>query len=150
MKRQMTWILIALALAAPGMAAAEDRRERSSRDWDARGLTRIEIERRGAAELARDTRLTAELRPGALQIRVEYPQRREIRLDVWDLMKGIEIPEVDVDLALQVPPLLQVMLRSSSGDMRTSQLTGRQQVRTASGDVEVADAPGNVAIETRR
>ena len=177
MKHTIAHFVIALALMAPGMAGAEDRRELSRHDWDARGLSRIEIEnsrgdisvlpsadgrvhlealkvlrhadRKGAEELARGVRLVADVQPGVLQIHVDYPQRREIRLGVWDLVKGVEIPEINVELAMQVPPSMEVVLRTSNGDLRTSRLTGRQQVRTSSGDVDISDAPGALTVETR-
>ena len=177
MNRRMTNIVIVLALLAPGVLGAEERREQSSRDWDAHGLTRVEVENsrgdtsvrpshdgrvhlvalklvrhsegHGADALASGTRLTADQRSGVLQIHVQYPQRREIRLGVWDLVKGIEIPDVEVRLAIEAPPAMLVSLRSASGDLQTSGMTGRQDIHSASGDVDVADAASAVSVETR-
>jgi len=106
-------------------------------------------DRRGADVLDRETRVETGVEGGVLAVRVLYPQRGQIRLDVWDLFKGVEIPEVEVRLALEAPPSLPVRLRSMSGDMETSGLAGRQELVSASGDVDVSDATGAVAIETR-
>jgi DUF4097 and DUF4098 domain-containing protein YvlB len=106
-------------------------------------------ERRGAQELSRETRLLANMESGVLEIRVQSPQRREIRIDMWDLVKGVEIPQIDVRLALEVPASMHVVLRSSSGDVQTSQLIGRQDVRTASGDIDISGASGLLSVETR-
>lgn len=177
MNRWIANMAIALTLVAPATATAEEQREQSRRDWDAHGLSRIEVEnargetavtpsqdgrvhlvalkslhhseRRGAAELSRETRLVANLDSGVLQIQVLYPQRREIRLDVWDLVKGVEIPQLDVRLVLEIPPSLALTLRSASGDVQTSQLGGRQDVKSSSGDVDIASAQGAVTVETR-
>src|SRR5262245_4712619 len=130
--------LVALSVAGP--ARAEEQRQQSSRDWDAKSIHQVEVEnprgettvrasrdgrihlvavkilrhseRRGAAELSRATTLEADPQSGVLRLSVRYPQRREIRLDVWDLVKGIEIPEIEVRLALEVPPATRVTLQS--------------------------------------
>lgn len=176
--RRLMTIMAVLALSAPGLArAADELREQSSRDWDARGLTRVEIENpsghvsvrpsrdgqvhlvalktvrnseaKGAARLAQDTRLVADLVSGVLKIGVRYPARREIHLNVWDLMRHFEWPEVDVQLALELPPGLPMALRSASGDLQTSGLSGRQDLHSSSGDIEVDGAGAVLAIETR-
>lgn len=177
MTRWMTTLATAIALATPGMATADDLRQQSERDWDAKGLNRIEVdnprgdtsvrvsrdgrvhlmalrivrhsERRGANELTRDTSLEADVQSGVLALRVRYPQRREIHIDVWDLMKGIEIPEIEVRIALEVPSGMHVALHSSSGDLQTAGLSGRQDLRSSSGDIDVSDASGPLSIDTR-
>jgi len=174
--RWTTPFLLILALAAPRAAPASDLREQSARDWDARGLTRIEVgnargetsvsasrdgrvhlvalkivrngDRRGGDQLARDTRVEAEVAGGTLKLYVRYPQHREIHLDLWDVMKGIDIPEVEVRLSILVPPASSVRLQSASGDLQTSGIGGRQDLQASSGDVEVTAATGALAVAT--
>lgn len=177
MARCMTIVATALTLTTPAPAGAEEQRLQSARQWDARGLSQIQVEnprgetsvrashdgrvhlvalkilrhseRRGADVLARETTLEADVQSGVLALRVHYPQHREIRLDVWDLMKGIEIPEIEVRLALEVPEELRVALHSTSGDLQTAGLSGRQDLTSISGDIGVTDASGPLRVETR-
>src|SRR5262249_41054418 len=106
-------------------------------------------ERRGAAELSRATTLEADPQSGVLRLSVRYPQRRAIPLGGWGLVKGIEIPEIEVRLALEVPPATRVTLQSASGDLRTAGLSGHQELTSSSGDIDVADATGLLRIDTR-
>jgi DUF4097 and DUF4098 domain-containing protein YvlB len=174
--RWMTIVATVFLVATAGSARAEEVREQSSRDWEARGLDRIQVdnprgetsvlasrdgrvhlsalkilrhsERRGAQALSRATILEADTRPGTLEVRVRYSQQT-IHLDLWDVMKGIELPEVEVRLVLEVPPELRVSLNSASGDLRSAGLSGRQDLKSASGDIDVSDATGSLHVDTR-
>ncbi len=174
--RRLMTLMAVLALGVPGLARCEELRQQSSRDWDARGLTRVEIENPsgdvsvrpsrdgqvhlvalktvrhseapGAARLAEDTRLVADLASGVLKIEVRYPARREIHINLWDLVRHFEWPEVNVQLSVELPPGLALALRSASGDLQTSGLSGRQDLHSSSGDIEV-DGAAALTIETR-
>lgn len=178
MIRRWLTLMMVLALGAPGLArSSEALRQQSSRDWDARGLTRVEIENpsgdisvrpsrdgqvhlvalktvrnpesQGATRLAEETRLMADLTSGVLKIGVRYPTRREIHINLWDLMRHFEFPEVAVQLAVELPPGLPLALRSASGDLQTSGVSGRQVLHSSSGDIEVEGAGASLSIETR-
>jgi len=174
MNRAVVVVLLALL---PVTAGAAERREEAVREWDARGLARLEVDNprgdvavrasrddrvhlvalklvrnadgRGAAELARGVRVDADRQGDALAIAVRYPQRREIRLDVWDLMKGVRIPEIEVRVSIDVPAGVVVVLHTASGDVQTAGLVATQRVTTMSGDVDVTDARGPLTISTR-
>jgi hypothetical protein len=163
-------------LLAPAVVRAEDLREQSSRSWDAagsraievsnpRGLTSIRASRDGrihlvalkivhlggtaqGRDLARNTRVEAGPSGERFAVRVVYPQRRVVRIGLWDLVHGLEIPQVEVRLSLEVPPSIPVELHTASGDLETAGLTSRQSLRTVSGDVEVSDADGALSVVT--
>ena len=177
MLSRWTIVVVMLTLGTTGVAHTEVLRQQSSRDWDARTLTGIQVENpsgdirvspsrdgrvhlvalklirnasaQDAERLSRERQLVADLDSGELRITVRYPTGRQIRLNVWDLMRHIQWPEFDLKLALEIPAGLGVSLKSASGDLQTQALTGRQQLHSSSGDIDVEGAGGPLSIDTR-
>jgi lia operon protein LiaG len=91
-----------------------------------------------------ETQVTSGVENGALVVRVTYPQSINVRLNFFDLFNGFELPRCDVRLRIEVPPALDVALRSSSGDLSTQGIAGSQSLESSSGDIEVQGASGNL------
>ncbi len=168
-------LVLVLAL-SPGPARSAELREQSSRDWDAAGISRIEVSnarglvsltpsrdgrihlvalklvRHGrpaeSAELARKTRVEAGRTGDRLWIHVTYPQRREIRVGILDLMHGIEIAQAEVRLSIEAPATFALDLETSNGDLESDGFTGAQVLHAVSGDVTVGSARGSLDVET--
>jgi hypothetical protein len=176
--RVLVVIGAALTLATPLAQAADREvlTEQSERVLDAGGLSRLEVanarglisvrrgaegrirltalkivtrgDREHARELADATLVRTTVEGGRLDVRVEYPQHRQIRIGFWDLFCGRETPQVEVRLAFEVPRSLAVSLKSSSGDLTTAQLAGDQTLESTSGEIEVGDASAPVKVST--
>ena len=101
------------------------------------------------AELARGIRVETSTEGGRYVVRVRYPERRQIRVSFWDLIRGdFEFPRVELRLALDVPAGLPVSVRSSSGDVESGDLPNPLSIHTSSGDVDVAGSGRPLSIET--
>ncbi len=176
MHRTLAALVISYPLLASPAAASETLREQSQRDLDAAGITSLAVENpKGAVrvtpaagsirvtalkivrahdletarEFARETQVSLSTRDGRCTIAVRYPQHREVRVGLWQMMSGdFEFPGVEVRLALTVPPQLPVTLRSTSGDLTTEELGGRQELDTVSGEIAVSVAGGAVRAST--
>ncbi len=174
--RPVPFTLLALAMLAAHPAASEVNRESSEKLVPATGLRSLWVENsRGsidvrpsvdgqihltalkvtrsssAAErqrIADQTRVSASIEGGTYAVRVSYSASTSIRVSFWDLFNGFEMPRCDVQLSLEVPSGFAVTLRSSSGDLSTSGITGAQALESSSGDVSVRDAPGTVQVNT--
>jgi DUF4097 and DUF4098 domain-containing protein YvlB len=92
------------------------------------------------------TRVLTSFEDGQFHVRVEYPQRQTIRISFWDLFSGYEFPHIEVRLGLEIPAGVAVTLGSTSGDLETDSLSGRQSLTTTSGDVEVHGAAAVLEI----
>lgn len=168
----------ALALAALASAvSAETLREQSDVTLEAAGIRVLEVEnarglievrpgagnrirvraikvvrapdREKAAELARELRVEMTNAAGRKVVRVRYPQRQQIRVGFWDLLKGeVEFPRSEIRLSFEVPERMEVRLRSTSGDVVTEDLAGYQTLESTSGDVSAAGARGRVAARS--
>lgn len=162
--------------AGPARAETETLREQSERVLEAGGITRLRVENaRGAIEvrpsadgrihlkalktvraqtaeqartLSRGTTVSAETSAGVLRIAVRYPQRQSVRIGFMDLLKGYEVPSVQVRLVFEAPPALAVDLQSVSGDVATASLAGPQSLTSTSGDISVAGATGPCVVNT--
>jgi Putative adhesin len=176
MKRLLTLSLAALALGITVPAAAESYREQSQRSFDVAGLSGLRAENtRGRTELKKSDdgqihltalktaraddqaaahKLAAEItvevarESGTLVIRVRYPRRMTVDVDVWELMRGKTVPRADLTLALEVPDRFPVSLTTTSGNVESDQLSGPQTIHTVSGDVTVRNATGNLELNT--
>jgi DUF4097 and DUF4098 domain-containing protein YvlB len=102
-------------------------------------------DRRTAQGFARETKVALSTEGGRCRITVSYPQRRPVRVGLWQMLSGdFEFPGVEVRLAISVPPDLPLDLRSTSGDLITEEMAGRQELDTTSGEIVVSDAGGPV------
>src|ERR1041385_2919830 len=145
MRGGMIWMAILAVLTGSGQAGAATWREQSERDWPAHGLQELDIANprglvsvrasrddrvhlvamkivrncteRSATELSRQARVEADATGTRPRLSVAYPQRRDIRIGLWDLFHGFEIPELEVRLALEVPPSLPIHFHTASGDV---------------------------------
>ena len=165
-----------LAMAVPTVASARDiLRERSSRVVEAAGLTGVALElrhgdlraspsadgkvhitahkqvrsrsREESRRLSREVGVETTVEGSQLVVKVRHPGRRSIRIGFWDLFRDFEVPSVSIVIQLELPPGLPLIANSSSGDIESQRVTGRQAIRTASGDVDVTGA-GAVQIST--
>jgi len=169
-------LLAGLFLAAAGPSAADTRREASQKTIEVRGFTALDVENnRGrievvagpagrvkisalktiralgdesADELSARTLVETEVRSGRLAVRVRYPQRRAIHVNLWEGFNTDEFPRSDVKLTIEVPAGFPVSLRSSSGDQATEGLKGSQSLSASSGDVTVVRSGGRVDVHT--
>jgi putative adhesin len=176
MNRIPTLLVIPMLLAGPA-GATETLREQSERELDAAGVVTIAVENpRGvvrvspdaggrirvtalkivrahdaetAQKFARETKVSLTTQGGKCRIMVQYPQHQQVRVGLWQMMSGdFEFPGVEVRLALTVPRALQVSLRSTSGDLFTEDIDGRQDLDTTSGEIGVSVAGGAVRAST--
>ena len=177
MKRFLVALLISIPLLPVAAGAEETLREQSQRDLDAGGISSVAVENpRGvvrvtagetdrirvtalkivraedletAREFARETRVSVSTLGGRCAIEVRYPQRRQLKVGLWQMMSGgYHFPGVEVRLALTVPRMLPIRLRSTSGDLFTEELGGRQELDTTSGEIGVSVAGGAVRATT--
>jgi len=104
---------------------------------------------RQAHEFSRETSVETSTEAGQFVVHVRYPQRRRVYASLGQLFRGeLDLPRVEVRLALEVPARLPLRLESSSGDLETTGLTGSQTLVTTSGEVEVRDAGGGLLVTT--
>src|SRR5262249_9933810 len=177
MNHGLAALLISFPLLASPAAAGETLREQSQRDLDAGGIASLAVENpRGAVrvspapggsirvsalkivrahdletarEFARATQVSLPTQGGRCRIAVRYPQHRQVRVGLWQMMAGdFEFPGVEVRLTLSVPRALPVSLRSTSGDLTTEELDARQELDTVSGEIAVTVAGGAVRATT--
>lgn len=165
---------LAALLVAPA-GAEEALRERSTRDFDATGIQEVLVQnargrvtvtrspdarihlaatkivrtgdRERSERIASDLAVTAGIDAHVLDVRVDYPQRTSVRVSFWDLLRGYELPRVEVRVALQVPDRVDVRVRTASGDVQTEDVRGAQDLVSSSGDMTIAGARG--AVEAR-
>ena len=173
-----TLALILAVAAAPADAARQTQNEQSERTVEAAGLSGLEVDNpRGDTEvhasadgrihlralkvvranddaeaktLSAATRVEAETSGGRYRIRVVYPQRHTIEIGFWDFFHdgGFTLPQSEVRLTIEVPAGFAVHLASTSGDLETDDLVGRQQIETVSGDVHVRNARGELGCSS--
>ena len=177
MNRMLVPLLLSIPLLAVPAGATETLREQSERELDARGISSIAVENprgsvrvtagaagrirvtalkicRGhdaetAREFARETRVSLSTQGGRCKVEVRYPQHRQVKVGIWQMMSGdFDFPGVEVRLAIEVPRELPVSLRSTSGDLITEDLAGRQELDTTSGEIDVSVAGGAVRAST--
>jgi len=173
MKRALSALLLSIPLLGPAAVAGETVLEQSERELDARGIASLSVEnprgavrvspdaagrihvravkivrtsdRKAAQEFARETRVALSTEGGRCKITVRYPQRRQVRVGLWQMLCGdFDFPAVEVRLALAAPRDLALDLRSISGDLITEDMAGRQELDTTSGEIAVSDAGGPV------
>jgi len=159
------------------LAGTPTLREQSGQVVEARGLTGLRVENpRGLVEVgpsrdgrihltalklttsrmseqargfARDTRVETSIERGRYVVRVRYPQRETLHASLAQLFRGeLDLPRVEVRLALEVPSRLAVELATASGDLRTTDLEGVQSLQTTSGDIEVHGASAALSVTT--
>ncbi len=115
-------------------------------------LTALKIarasDRQIASRSARETQVLSTVEDGRLMVRVRYPQRQAIRVNVWEMFRGFELPRVEVRLAIEIPEDLPVSLGSTSGDLETEDLSGDQRLENTSGDITVRGARGRLEAST--
>jgi hypothetical protein len=169
--------VIAVSLLPGLLLAGETLREQSQQVVEARGLHGVRVENtRGlirvspshdgrihltalklstgqmtarAQEFARQTQVETTTESGQFVVRVLYPQRQVIRATWSQIFHGeLELPRIEVRLALEVPPALPVQLSSTSGDLETAELTAAQTLQSTSGDIEVRGASAPLTIAT--
>jgi DUF4097 and DUF4098 domain-containing protein YvlB len=167
-------ILVAPVADRAALTADEIWREQSQKSVEVRGFSSLEIENsRGRVDLvpSRDGRLhitalkivrvgrkdrpeevargivvEAGQRGDRYRIDVRYQQRRNIRISLSDLFSfdSRVFPHYEVRITAQVPPGLAVVVRETSGDIRSEGIAGPQVLRSTSGDIEVRSAGGRV------
>jgi DUF4097 and DUF4098 domain-containing protein YvlB len=176
MNRILAALMIPMLVAVPARAL-ETVREQSERELNAAGIAAIAVENpRGrvqvsadqagrirvtalkivrahdvetAQKFARETKVSLSTQGGKCRIMVQYPQHQEVRVGLWQMMSGdFDFPGVEVRLTLTVPRALPVTLRSTSGDLFTEDIEGRQELDTTSGEIGVSAAGGVVRAGT--
>jgi hypothetical protein len=106
-------------------------------------------ERGQARELAAGTRVESRREGDRYSVKVQYPQRTTVKVDLWDLLRDdLSLPSVEVELALEVPAGVALELVAASGDLETEGLAAPQSLKTASGDIRVTGARGPVEISS--
>jgi hypothetical protein len=177
MNRILAALILTIPVAVSPAVASETLREQSQRDLDAAGIESVTVEnprgtvhvsagepgrirvtalkiargndRATAEDFARETRVTLSTEGGRCRIAVRYPQRRQVKVGLWEMMSGeFEFPGVEVRLTLTMPRNLPITLRSTSGDLFTREIAGRQDLDTTSGEIEVNVAGGPVHAST--
>jgi len=177
MNRTLAALVVSVPLLASPAGAGENLREQSERELDAAGIASLAVENpRGvvrvspgtsgrirvtalkivraddgetAREFARETRVSLSTEGGRCKITVRYPQRRQLRVGLWQMMSGgFDFPGVEVRLAILAPRGLPLSLRSTSGDLFTEEIEGRQELDTTSGEIVVSGAGGRVRAST--
>ena len=163
-------LTLVLMAARPAWAGGEVWREQSQKIVEVRGFSSLEVENsRGRVDLlpSRDGRLhitalkivrvgsrdraedvargivvEAGPRGDRYVISVRYQQRRNIRIGLSDLFKfdSRMFPHYEVRIAAEIPPGLAVVVRETSGDIRSEGIAGPQVLRSTSGDIEVRSA----------
>jgi hypothetical protein len=158
----------------PALAGDEVWREQSQKTVEVRGFSSLEIDnsrgrvdllpspdgrlhltalkivrvgrREDAQELARGIVVEAEVRGDRYVVNVQYQKHRNIRIGLWDLFRfdSRAFPHYEVRIAAEVPPGLAVVVRETSGDVRSDGIAGPQTLRSTSGDIEVRSARGRV------
>jgi hypothetical protein len=164
--------LVAVVAGAGSAAADDVWREQSRKSIDVRGfstleivnargrvdlvpspdgrvhLTALKIVRVGRSERAREVAqgisVETGIRGDRYLVEVRYQKRRSIRIGLWDLFRfdSDMFPRYEARLTAQVPRGLPVVVRESSGDIRSEGIVAPQVLRTTSGDIEVR-APGD-------
>jgi hypothetical protein len=175
-QRRMTCLAVLALIAGARPTLAETWREQSEKTFDAVDLAAVRVENargvvvvtRGdpgrirltalktvrASDLvqkrryARGTTVVSEVEGDRLVIRVRYPQRQSVRLSFWECFNGYEMPRVEVRLTLEIPDGLAVQLQSTSGDLVSEDVAGRQALETTSGDVTVRGSRAPIRAHT--
>jgi hypothetical protein len=172
------WLVLAALLVPGRPAQAEDVwREQSQKTVEVRGFATLEIDNaRGRVDLAPSTdgrlhitalklvrsgrqeqaqdlarRIIVEAGPNGDRYRVEVRyQPHHIHIGLEDLFSfdSRRFPRYEVRIQAEVPPGLGIVVRESSGDIRSEGVTGPQVLRSTSGDVEVLSAGGRVEVST--
>jgi len=161
-------LVMLVAVGFPVAARAETWQEQSTHDVPAAGIRSLEVENaRGlvsvkranrpwihlealkivrsndshwARRVSRETQVVAENHGGEYTVHVVYPQRQTVRIMFWDLLSGFELPRVEVRLALEVPDGIALTLRTTSGDLTSTDVRSPQLLESTSGDVSVSGA----------
>jgi hypothetical protein len=166
----MLALAVVLVADRPALAGDEVWREQSQKSVEVRGFSSLEIEnsrgrvdllpsrdgrlhitalkivrvgrRDRAEEVARGIVVEAGTRGDRYRIQVRYQQRHTIRLGLSDLFSfdSRKFPHYEVRIAAEVPPGLGVVVRETSGDIRSESIAGPQVLRSTSGDIEVRSA----------
>jgi len=97
--------------------------------------------------LSRGTRVDLGNEQGVYVVRVNYPSRTHVEISFWDIFKGFELPRVEVQLGIELPPNLPVELSTSSGDQNSEGITAMQTLSSSSGDVTLQDC-GRYAVSS--
>lgn len=103
---------------------------------------------------ARETSVQAGREGERFVVRVTYPRKVEVRIGFWDLFRdetwenGGLLPRVEVQLVLDIPPGLEVSVKTNSGEVDSEGLPNAQEFQTTSGDVSVRRSTGPVRVGT--
>jgi DUF4097 and DUF4098 domain-containing protein YvlB len=108
-------------------------------------IVRVQDEK-DAREFSRRTEVVTMNEDGRFTVQVRYPQRQSISIGFWEMLRGFELPRVEVRVALEVPEGVPVTVESTSGDLVSEGLTSSQILETTSGDVRINDAHGRVEV----
>jgi len=163
-------LALAVVLASPAWADEDVWREQSQKVVEVRGFSSLEISNsRGrvdllpsadgklhisalkivrsgrherAQALARGIVVEAGPRGDRYNVEVHYQQRRNIQIGWMDLFHfdSRTFPHYEVRITAEVPAGLPVLVRESSGDIRSEGLLGPQTLKSTSGDIEVRSA----------
>ena len=178
MNHRRNWIPVLIALIAlPSVAAAsrETWREQSEFVRDAKGIQTIRVEnargqttvrassdgrihllalkiaragsQREARKLASTTLVELDDRGGSFSVSVRYPNHA-YKVNLWQDFSGVQLPEDEVRLLIEVPAGRSVSLSASSGDLTSDGIDGPQELHTASGDIALSEAAGRVTVHT--
>jgi hypothetical protein len=167
-------LALAVLAAQPARADVDTWREQSQKTVEVRGFSSLEIANsRGrvdllpstdgrlhisalkivragrhqrAQELARGIVVEAGIRGDRYGVDVHYQQRRTIQIGWMDLFHfdSRAFPHYEVRITAEVPAGLPVVVRESSGDIRSEGILGPQTLKSTSGDIEVRSAGDRV------
>ena len=170
MRWPMLALAVVLVADRPALAEDEVWREQSQKTVEVRGFSAVEVDnargrvdllpsadgrlhitalkivragrRERAQEVARGIVVETRLRGDRYVVDVQYQQRRHIRIGLSDLFSfdSRAFPHYEVRIAAEVPPGLAVIVRETSGDIRSEGIAGPQVLRSTSGDIEVRSA----------
>lgn len=101
-----------------------------------------------AEKLADQTKVELAREGPRYGIRVRYPKGTSVRVNIWKGFNELSVPRIEMRLVVLVPAGVAIDLDSSSADLSTEALSGRQHIETSSGDVVVESATGPIAIQT--
>jgi hypothetical protein len=151
-------------------------REQSEKTFEARGLRSLQVtnarglisvrpasdgrirlvalkivrggDNRQTRELAASTSVETRIAGDRCLVEVRYPTGRQLKVGFFELLAGVEFPRVEVRLALDVPPDLELDLKSTSGDVTTDEMRGAQVLKSTSGDIGIGSALGPLHATT--
>jgi hypothetical protein len=99
-----------------------------------------------ARVLAEDARVRIVEGPDEIEIKVEIPTRIKHGTSLGELLGFSKRRHVIVEIYVEVPPSMEVILSTASGDVDVEGVLSGGQINTTSGDVWVSDCEGDFTV----